>query len=1029
MQLKEKKAKRKINKVNVAAIIVSIIALLGLVCLLAGIGFIGYLLKDKPKLDLSDFNSAESSIVYDKDDNQIYELGTVIRQNVEYEDLPNSLVDAFVAVEDSRFFSHSGFDVPRFAKAFISNLKTLSFSQGGSTFTMQLVKNTYFVNDDTGSGAVKSIKRKVQEIALSLELERKQTKKEIFVNYLNKLNFGGTNKNIRGIQKAAEYYYGKDVNDLTLPESAMLAGVVNSPYLYNPFNYLEYAQERRDEVLYLMNYHGYITNDEYKAAKATKVEDFLVDSASSNRGSGNGTPYQAYIDYVVEEVYNITGLDPYTTPMRIHTSMDRDIQGLMDNIQAGKVDDLFEYPNDEFEVASICVNNTNGEILGILGGRNYADGGALLLNHATDQYKQPGSSIKPIIDYVQAFEELGWSTSHILVDKPLTYQGTDYIISNATNSYGGEMSLKYAVGMSLNTPAIQTIRQLIDKKGNSYLVDYLTSMGFDIDLNDFDEQYGIGGKGLQVSCLQLAGAYAALMNDGYYTTPHTIKKIEFLNEKSPITPTYASKQTVSEQSCFLMSEILRNNVEGGYANLMGLFRNDDYKVYAKTGTTNWGSEGKQFDIPNGSIKDGWVVACTSDYSIATWMGYEKGQVGKPSYMSYDIYNKNIKGKISKLIIQKTVEKFGVPEDINKPSGITSITHITKAGVPYVAPIDGMDEKYITTGLIKADSQYAKLSSPQAATIAELEKDPEVSINGTKLSIKWPKYPDEKMLEVAEDTMDISLLKSDGTVLLPATGARLFDYTWAFGAIKYKADFYVNDVAVGSITTGDNDYTFDLTDKIKGGDKVTACAYYGYENEKLNSSSKCVKVDINDTISVKLPSSKTIDSLKSAFSPYTTVEVIEKPADSSHGKDTYEAYINSTDSSSNRIDLTRDTIELHSLSLSKIIIISYKDAKVVSFNLTVTGHQPSDGKIKLDADVTSVEFVASVTMSDGNPYDSAGYTWTIDGEKQSQNGSTFTLTTIENCVVKVTIKDGSSEEIKVEVKEPVTPTPTPSPDAT
>ena len=984
MQLKEKKAKRKVNKLNVAAIVISIIAILGLICLLAGIGVIGFLLKDKPKLDLSDFNSSESTIVYDKNDNQIYELGTIIRQNVEYEDLPNSLIDAFVAVEDARFFNHSGFDIPRFAKAFLSNLKTMSFSQGGSTFTMQLVKNTYFVNDEQGSGAVKSIKRKVQEIALALELENKATKKEIFTNYLNKLNFGGTSQNIRGVQKASHYYFGKNVNELSLPESAMLAGVVNAPYLYNPFNYLEYAQDRRDEVLYLMKYHGYITENEYEAAIATRVEDFLVDSSVSNKGSGNGTPYQAYIDYVVEEVYNVTGLDPYTTPMRIHTTMDKDIQELMDNIQAGNVDDVFEYPNDEFEVASICVDNSNGEILGILGGRNYADGGALLLNHATDQYKQPGSSIKPILDYVQAFEVLGWSTSHIVVDKPLTYQGTDYIISNATNSYGGETSLKYAVGMSLNTPAIQTIRQLIDAKGNSYLVDYLTSMGFDIDLNDFDEQYGIGGKGLQVSCLQLAGAYSALMNGGYYTTPHTVRKIEFLNEKAPISPSYQSKQVISEQACFLMSELLRNDVEGGYANLMGLFRNDDYKVYAKTGTSNWGSEGAQFNIPNGSIKDGWVVACTSDYSIATWMGYEKAQVGKPSYMNYDVYNKNIKGKISKLIIQKTVEKFGTPKDIARPDGIRSITHITKAGTPYVSPIEGMDEKYITTGLIKTDSKYAALSTPQAATISELSEDPKVTLEGTKLSITWPKYPDESMLKVADDTMDISLLKSDGTVLLAAKGTRLFDYTWAFGAIKYKADIMVDGKTIKTITSGEKESSVDLTGDINSKSNLKTCAYYGYENEKVNSTSKCIDVEIKSLKGITIPSNSSLSDVKKIFSSLTD-NIIETPQANNDATENqvFKVLINDKEVNIGS-EITIDT-----LAIEKVEIYYYSK---VNYSLNISGSRTTDNKIKL---------VASLTPDDN----SATYIWYEGGSQISgETGNEITIEIPDN---------GSSFEYKVE----------------
>ena len=214
MQKKKVKAKKKVDKTNVAAIIVSVIALLGLTAVLAGCVLIVTMLKDKPQLSLDDFNNAESSIILDRNGEQISELGTVLRQNVEYEDLPTSLIDAFVAVEDSRFFSHNGFDIPRFVQAIFSNLKTMSFSQGGSTFTMQLIKNTYFVDDEAGQGAAKSIERKVQEIALALELETKSAKKDIFINYLNKINFGGTSQNIRGVQKASQYYYGKDVSEL-----------------------------------------------------------------------------------------------------------------------------------------------------------------------------------------------------------------------------------------------------------------------------------------------------------------------------------------------------------------------------------------------------------------------------------------------------------------------------------------------------------------------------------------------------------------------------------------------------------------------------------------------------------------------------------------------------------------------------------------------------------------------------------------------------------------------------------------------
>lgn len=869
-KVKPHKKKKKMQLADKISIVMSVLATLVLVAILVGIVMIASLLKGKPELNVEDFNPTESSIVLDRDGNQISELGTVIRQNVTYEDLPTSLIDAFVAVEDSRYFEHNGFDVPRFTMAFLKNLRTLSFSQGGSTFTMQLVKNTYFVSDDAGTGAAKSIQRKIQEIALSLELEGKTSKKEIFVNYLNKLNFGGTNQNIRGVQKAAQYYFGKDVSDLTLPESAMLAGVINGPSLYNPYNHLDYAQDRRDEVLYLMNYHGYITDTEYKNAVATKVEDFLYDSSKDNKGSHNGIPYQAYVDAVVSEVYELTGLDPYTTSMVIHTNMDKNVQELIDEIQAGNVNDYFAYPDEEFEVASVVLNNKTGEVVGILGGRNYSDGGALLLNHATDQFKQPGSSIKPVLVYSQMFEVLGYSTSHVVVDRPLSYIGTDLIIANSTGTYRGEVTLKDAVANSLNTPAISIMRELQEAKGDAYLISYLKSLGFNISADDFDEQYAIGGKGLQVSCLQLAGAYGALLNGGYYTAPHTIKKIEFISDKAPYIPTYNSKQTISEESCYLMSELLKNNVNGGYPNLMGIFK-DEYDVYAKTGTTNYGVEGATYNIPNGSIKDGWVVAGSSEYTVATWMGYEKAQADKPSYMTYALYNQNIKGKITNLLLDKTVELYGKPESIQRPSGVTSITHILGT-FPYASTIDDMDDDYITTGYINRDSKYASLVSPKNVGIENISSDGRVVLTNKNLRIEWPTYPNEKHLKEVDEEMDISLLKKDGSVLLGAVGNRLFDYSWIYGKIIYKADILSGSTVLMTVTSEDESKSVDISNYLSK-DNLSVDLYYGYEKLDSVTSNKSNKT-FNTDISITIPQGSA-ETVLNGLKEYTSNVRIEE----------------------------------------------------------------------------------------------------------------------------------------------------------
>ena len=872
------KVKRKINKVNLWAVIISCVAIIGLICLTIGLIVIVGMLKSKPELDVSEFTNSESSVIYDEDGNQIAELGTTIRENVTYDDLPNVLVDAFVATEDSRYFEHNGFDVPRFAKAFLSNLKTMSFSQGGSTFTMQLVKNTYFSNDETGQSASRSglsgVTRKVQEIALAMELEKSNevNKKTILELYLNKLNFGG-NRNIRGIQKASEYYFGKDVTDLNLAESALLAGVINAPNAYNPFNNLELATQRRNEVLYLMRYHGYITEDEYQLARSIKVEDLLVDYTETSSG-GSTSPYQAYIDQVISETYTLTGKDPYTTGMRIYTYMNKEIQKTMDSIQEENYDGIV-FPDDEFEIASIAVNNQTGAIVGILGGRNYASGGSLLLNHATEQKKQPGSAIKPILDYVLAFENLGWSTSHVLVDKPITYAGTSIVVANANGYYSGQVTLRDALGNSLNTPAIQTLQAVIDAKGKQYVVDYLNSMGIEISYDDFDIQCGIGGNKITVSCLDIAGAQAALLNLGQYTKPHTISRIEFLDGKSPITPTCTTTQTVSSEAAYMMDTLLESNVSGGYANLMQILI-DDYKVYAKTGTTDWGTSGQAYGIPTGSIKDAWMVASSTNYTVATWIGYEKAQKDKQSYITVSDYLTNIQGKTTNAILDKTVSEYGSPTTLERPSGVVSITHILGT-YPYAATIEDMDSKYITTGYIK--KEYATLVDPQTANISSMDSNPTISYDGTKLKITWPKYPDESALKEAEDTMDISLTRSDGSIIIGATGKRLFDYSWVYGPVRYKAEIKVNGTSTGTVTSETEENSFEVT--ATAGDKITACAYYGYEKLNISSSQKCVDVTVEDKdVIMTIPNTTDTSEIKTYLESLgAKVDVIEKTGDS------------------------------------------------------------------------------------------------------------------------------------------------------
>ena len=893
---KQKKNRSTIDKLAFGVSIIAVIALIG-ICI--GLGGLIYFLQGKPTLYLSDFETQESSIIYDQNGEVIAELGLTIRQNISYDDLPNSVVDAFVAVEDSRYFEHNGFDVPRFTKAILENIRSMSFSQGGSTFTMQLVKNTYFTDDDTGEEAARNgssgVQRKVQEIALALDLENNISKKVIFEQYVNKLNFGG-DRNIRGIEKASEYYFNKPISEVNYVEAAMLAGVINAPNYYNPFYNIEAANSRKDDVIYLMHKHGYISDEQYELGLSIRVEDLLSDPNSNAVSSdSNAIPYQAYIDAVCDEVYDLTGSDPYSTTMHIYTYMNKDVQEVMDKIEIGGYPDVFEFPDEYFEAASICVNNQTGAIIGILGGRNYSTGGQLLLNHATDQSRQTGSSIKPILDYSLAFENLGWATSHVITDKPLFYEGTEIMISNSSNTYKGDVTLYDALGESINTCAIQTLQAVIDEKGEAYCVDYLQSLDYDTTMDTFDIQNAIGGFNMTASVKQMAGAYAMIMNKGNYNEPHCIKKIEFTNGKSPITVSTNPKQVLSEAAAFMTTELLYSNVNNTkYGGSYSVVR-DDYPVYAKTGTTTWEDEGEYYGIPFGSRKDSWLCASSSAYTVSTWTGYDKAQQGKQSYITEDVFYQRIQAKITNLILDASAEYCDeTPAKVEKPaSGITQIKHIIGTW-PYASVIENMDPQYITTGYIKSDK--AKLVT-LTAKVEDMSDNYSIDYNESngKLYIKWPEYPDKSAVD-EKHQKDISLKKKDGSYAYKGSGTQMFNIAWVYGDVVYKAEITATQDGkkVYSEEIKSKDKETEVRLDLPGGDNTLEVSiYYGFSDAPLNSNNKkwSKKVTVENLLNI--PSFDDLDDLldwfnRNGLSVNSTYE-LESEDSSSY----YEIYNHST----------------------------------------------------------------------------------------------------------------------------------------
>lgn len=782
----------------------------------AGITLVRKLTDDIPSLDLSRLNSEESTIIYDGDDNVITEVGTYYRQNITYEDCPESLVDAFLAIEDSRYFTHNGFDIPRFSKSII-NTFVHGDMQGGSTFTMQLVKNSYFSIEDGQQSTERkaTIRYKVQQILLSMELETKMDKKEIFALYINKVNFGDR---IRGVQKAAQYYFGKNVSDLSLSESAMLAGIVNLPNRYNPYYYLDYATTRRNQVLSLMVTHGYISQLEYDLASSIRVEDLL--SGGKNMNTEN-MQFAEYTDVVLQEALALTGKDPVLNGMEIHTALNRTVQNTIESIEDGSYG--ISFSNDTMQTAIISIDNTNGEIIGIGGGRNY-NGGAMLLNRATSMYKQPGSTIKPVLSYALAFEYLGYSLDEILMDRPISFPAEERVLVNANGKYAGEVTLKDAVAKSLNIPAILTLEKVTSKIGGQAVVDYMHSIGLSTASNEnFHMSYAIGGNLLEATVLEMAGAHAAIINHGVYNKPHTIRRI-VTSSGQEYSPDGLNVQVLSSGSAWLTAQLMKNNVDVGNQlyNYMGVLQKD-YPVYAKTGTTDWGEDGLQYGIPVGVMKDKWMIASTSNYTNAVWLGWDKAVAGGYTYFTPWMDQQNITGQINLALInaQETIPTASVA-GVPRPDDVTDVTY-QKGTWPHVTSTSSYNS-------ITSQVSVTGLSNMPSIDSTNALQSLSASVYNNILYITWGGKKG-----CGGGSIDISL-KDGNRIRESAYGACLANTYSAYPYnTKYYADVYIDDALYYSVTSDDG--TYNGYSQMPEGSTIKVCGWIRKNGKVTNT--QCV----------------------------------------------------------------------------------------------------------------------------------------------------------------------------------------------
>ena len=549
-----------------------------------------------------------TSIIYAGQSDVVTRLhGVQDRIWVSVSELQPSTVYAFISAEDARFFEHEGVDVIRIAGAIVADIKAGSYVQGASTISQQLIKLSHLTSE-------KTISRKAEEAALAYEMERQYSKEDILEMYLNYVYFGG---GYYGIEAAAEGYFGVHASDLTLDQSAMLAGILKSPSGYAP--HINYAASinRRNNILRLMRDYGYITDDEKKQASARRPT-ILHDKNEEYSGY--------YTDAVTKSAAALMGItvdELIRGGYSIYSAMDSDIQHYCEEMF--KNGELF--PAEDSEAAIVVLEPSTGMVVAMVGGRSYT--GGISFNRATDIRRQPGSVIKPVIAYAPAFEYLNYTAADMILDEETTF--ADYTPSNYGNKYYGWVTVREAVTKSLNVPAVKTLSAV----GVHRAKDFAKRCGIEFDDKDDSLALALGGFTYGVSPLQIAGAYSCFASGGIYNTPTLIKKITDRNGLTVYEYGQDSRRVMSEANAYILTSMLKSVVTEGTGHRLNTL---DIPIAGKTGTVG---------LANGN-RDAWMAGYTPEYTAVVWQGYDSDRLGLlpssatggtyPALMLYELFN-------------------------------------------------------------------------------------------------------------------------------------------------------------------------------------------------------------------------------------------------------------------------------------------------------------------------------------------------------------------------------------------------------
>lgn len=829
-KLLEKCKDKKKTRILVKIILMIVLAI-GIIGLVGFTAFLIYIKIDAdPKYVTTKLETQENTTFLDINNKEYAKLGSEMREKVKYNELPEVLIDAIIATEDSRFFQHNGFDAPRFSKAVIGQLLRHSDAGGASTLTMQVVKNS--LTNAYATEGIKGITRKFEDIYLAIfKLEKNCSKEQIIEYYVNNHYLGG---NIYGVQEAAEAYFGKTVSELNLSEAATLAGMFKSPVYYNPVEHSDHAEARRKTVLYLMKRHGYITAEEEKIANSIPVSSLIATST----GATLNNKYRGYIDTVVAEINNKYNINPYTTPLTVYTNLDRSKQDGVNSVMNGE---SYTWINDKVQAGVSVLDSQTGKILAIGNGRvigQRTEYGKNQFNYATEIKRQPGSTAKPLFDYGPGIEYNNWSTYTLFDDTPYTYSD-GRSIKNWDGTYYGTITMRRALSTSRNIPALKAFQQVDNKK----ILEFVTNLGIQPEVCSTGYKYDVDSKKCVNSTtkdteepskvheahaigaftgtnpLQMSGAYAAFSNGGYYNEPYSVSKIVYKSNgetKEHNNKNYVVKRKVmSDATAYMITSILQDvSLSGG----------NPANVARKTGTTNYDSKTMiEKKLVSDAIRDSWIVGYSTKTVIALWYGYD--------FIDREYCLRNIPATVQKDKIFNALINSGAMESnretFKQPSSVVKVGVIAGSKPPKLAGAysGNVVYEYFKKGYEPTETYTEeKIAAPQNFSVS-------YSKITKKVSMSW------KAVNTSETNNE------------------------NYGKLEYK--IYLGSTLIG--TTDKTSFTYTPTSTPYGTYKVVAAYYSGPKSDPTTFELKNEEEEENDSLELQYNGSTIIPSSSGTLS--------------------------------------------------------------------------------------------------------------------------------------------------------------------